>query len=361
MTPTVPVIWAAISGHGFGHAAQVVPVLNALQKLVPGLSVVLRTSVPASFFQDRLAVPWSLQAVQQDVGCIQRGPLRIDVPATWSAHDAFHESWEARVQAEQDAMREVRPCVVIADTPYLALYAGAQAGFRTVGLANFTWDEVLAAFEPDSRRNALLARIRAYYGAAELGIRLAPGLSLSAFRRVCNVGPIADPARPRRAELRAMLKTSDAERLVLVAFGGIPLNSLPWKAIEGMEGYHFIVDGIVPPSVSNVTGLASLPYSFKTILASVDVVMTKPGYGTVVEAVAAGLAVLYVRRYNFADEASLVDYLHRHGNAAELLLDDFEAGRWKAMLAKITQASRVAPPPRSEGAQEAAAALAEYF
>ena len=28
--PTMPYIWCAISGHGYGHAAQVVPVLNAL-------------------------------------------------------------------------------------------------------------------------------------------------------------------------------------------------------------------------------------------------------------------------------------------------------------------------------------------
>ena len=38
--------------------------------------------------------------------------------------------------------------------------------------------------------------------------------------------------------------------------------------------------------------------------------MTKPGYGTILEAVALGLPVIYVRRYNFADEAPLVDFLH---------------------------------------------------
>ena len=52
----MPLIWCAISGHGFGHAAQVVPVLNALGTLVPGITTILRTTVPASFFRDRLAI-----------------------------------------------------------------------------------------------------------------------------------------------------------------------------------------------------------------------------------------------------------------------------------------------------------------
>ena len=79
----MPLIWCAISGHGYGHAAQVVPVLNALGVLVPGLTAVLRTTVPSSFFRDRLTIPWDLQPVQQDVGCIQDGPLKIDIDATW--------------------------------------------------------------------------------------------------------------------------------------------------------------------------------------------------------------------------------------------------------------------------------------
>ena len=56
----MPIIWCAISGHGYGHAAQVVPVLNALGSLVPGLTAILRTTVPASFFHDRLTIQWEL-------------------------------------------------------------------------------------------------------------------------------------------------------------------------------------------------------------------------------------------------------------------------------------------------------------
>jgi hypothetical protein len=337
--------------------------LNELNKLVPGITVILRTTVPAHFFQDRLTVPWMLQSVQQDIGCIQQGPLQIDVPATWAAHARFHERWEERVKAESEAMQSASPRIVIADTPYLAVCAAAMAGVPTAGLANFTWDEVLEplASRDHSGHRALLAEIRQSYGAATLALRIAPGLRLSAFRHVVDVAPVAEPDVPRQAELRAHMKVSDADRLVLIGFGGIPLASLPWKAMENMEGYRFIVDGTAPSHAVRVASLSTLPYQFKTILASVDVVMTKPGYGTVVEAVVAGVGVLYVRRYNFADEAPLVDFLHRHGRAAELSLKDFETGRWQAGLEDLCRRTPHDRPPSCTGAQEAATLLARYF
>src|SRR4026207_455583 len=120
----LPTIWCAISGHGFGHAAQLVPILNELGRQLPGFTAILRSSVPASFFHDRLTIPWSLQSVQQDVGCVQRGPLDIDLPATWEAHQEFHASWESRMATETAALAAAGPTQGFCGTPSLRGSAG---------------------------------------------------------------------------------------------------------------------------------------------------------------------------------------------------------------------------------------------
>lgn len=338
------------------------PVLNELGRRVPNLRAILRTTVPALFFRDRLTIPWDLQPVQQDIGCIQRGPIQIDVPATWDAHKVFHADWDQRLSAEIAAIQSTKPSVIVADTPYLVCAAGAAAGIPTVALASLTWDEVLEPFASpgDGTQQGILSSIRTAYRQVDLALRIAPGLPMRAFKTVCDIGPIAEPAASQRAALRAHLRVDEADRVILVGFGGIPLASLPWEQMEQMNGYRFIVDRVMANSSTRTVGLSSLPFEFKTILASVDAMMTKPGYGTIVEAVALGIPLLYVRRHNFADEAPLVDYLHRYGCGVELALDDFTQGRWELPLKRaLTMPIPPAPPPAT-GAAEAAEVIAQY-
>lgn len=359
----MPLIWCSISAHGYGHAAQVVPVLNALGRLVPNLRAILRTTVPAAFFEPRLTIPWQLSPAQQDVGCIQDGPLKIDVPGTWAAHRAFHTDWKPTVETEAGLMRTAAPACVLSDISQLGVAAGTAAGIPTIGMSSLSWDLVLAPFaDPTSDDHAeIIRQIRAAYGQAECFLRVAPGLSVTAFRKVLDIGPIAEPAAPQAMRLREAIGAAASDRIILVGFGGIALRGLPFESMEKMHPYRFLVDGHVPSELTRVSSLTSLGMPFKEVLSSVNMILTKPGYGTIVEAVALGTPVVFVRRYNFADEQSLVDYLHRYGRGTELSMKDFFAGRWEqAIQATFDQSIPLAPPPLS-GAADAAQVLSRYF
>ncbi|MSR23488.1 MAG: hypothetical protein EXR96_00125 [Nitrospiraceae bacterium] len=357
-------IWCAISSHGLGHAAQVVPVLNELGRIVPDLHAVLRTQVPAWFFEDRLTIRWTRSPEQQDIGCIQHGPLTIDVAATWGAHARFHAGWEQKVHDETLAMRAALPALVFSDISYLAIEAGATAGIPTVGLCNLSWDRILEPLAEPGRtdQREAIQHIQRAYAHAGLMLRPAPGVPLTAFPKVSDIGPIAEPASNAASELRRALAAAPGERIVLIGFGGIALDTLPFECLEQMGPYRFIVSGPVPDRYTRIHAASALPFSFRTLLASADLIVTKPGYSTVVEAVALGKPVVYVRRYNFADEQALVDYLHRHGRAVELSEQDFTVGRWQTAL----QAAASAPlpcetSPALTGAADAAQALSQYL
>jgi hypothetical protein len=360
----MPLIWCAISGHGYGHAAQVVPVLNALGTLVPGVTAILRTTVPASFFRERLAIPWDLQPVQQDVGCVQDGPLKIDIEATWAAYQHFHETWEARLSDEVAAMQAASPALVIGDTPYLAIEAGSRAQIPTVALANLTWDLVLKEYShvSDNSHQRLIQCIRDSYAKAHMALRITPAPKIDVFSNIIDVGPIASPALPERDRLASALALASNERTVLVGFGGIPLTSLPLEQMEQLRHYRFLIDGPVPPGYSRIHSTKTLSFSFKILLASVDIIMTKPGYGTIVEAVALQQPVVYVRRYNFADEPPLVDYLHRYGRGVELTKEDFTHARWETALRKVGDLPMPAAAPLpTTGAADSATILAKLL
>lgn len=331
---------------------------------MPKVTAIFRTTVPASFFQDRLTIPWTLSPAQQDVGCIQDGPLTIDIDATWATHQHFHNTWEARLSQEVAAMQAASPALIIANTPYLAIEAGFRAQIQTVALASLTWDLVLKEYCHASNlsQQQLIQSIRESYSKADMALRITPAPNIDAFSNMIDIGPIASPNSPERDRLASTLALRPKERTVLIGFGGIPLTSLPFANLEQLTGYRFLFDGPIPTNSAQFVSIQSLSLSFKTLMASVDVILTKPGYATIVEAVALRTPLVYVRRYNFADEPPLVDYLQRHGRGVEMSMEEFKAGRWEAAIRKAdetTVPSAVPPPPT--GAAQAAAVLAPYL
>lgn len=360
----MPLIWCSVSGHGYGHAAQVVPVLNELGRLTPGLKTIIRTTVPSQFFDGRLDVEWELSQAQQDIGCIQRGPLTIDVEETWAEHFRFHANWDKRIHEEEQAIRSRNPDFLLSDISYLAIEAGNRAGVSAIGLCNLSWDLVLEPYhDPTNHKQAeALKLIQCAYGKTELILRPTPGLPMKSFRKTVKVGPIAHPLKPARSRLSEMVGATPGERLVLVGFGGIALESLPFDHMEQLTGYRFIIGGPVPDYCNRAHSVSAIPLPFGSLFAATDILVTKPGYNMIVEAVAQKKPVIYVKRHNFADEESLVHYLHRYGRGIELSAEDFAAGRWLDALEStqsLPQPAEAAPLPT--GAAEAAQILAGYL
>lgn len=337
--------------------------LNALGELVPDLRVILRTTVPTSFFRARLTIPWELQPAQQDIGCVQDGPLSIDIPATWKALDAFHHNWEARATAEAAEIQRARPSLVLSDISYLALDAASRTAVPAIALASLAWDEIMADYVAPGRTDqlALIAHMQSTYRLAELVIRISPGMPLRAFGKTLDVGPMTSPVDPEPALLRKRLGAGPEDRVVLVGFGGVSLKTLPFDCMEEMQGYRFVVDGAPPCSSNRIHAADSLGLPFLTLLASVDLIMTKPGYSTIVEAVDKGRPVVYVRRYNFGDEQGIVEYLHRHGRGVELAQEDFSAGAWHSALAQAWDTPGPPVPRPKPGTLDAARICARYL
>lgn len=348
----MPVVWCSISAHGFGHAAQVIPIINALGMVCDRLQVVLRTCVPSSIFEEYLDVPWDLQPVAQDIGCVQEGPLDIDLKGTWAAYQEFHLNWNQRVNQEVSAMSKVQPQLVLSDISYLAIASAFQANCPAVAIASLSWDQVLVPYmdKTNANHSAIYEHICQEYAKATHLIRLYPGIEMPAFPSTTDTGPSFPHLGTPSKNVREVLNLEDGEKLVLIAFGGIPLPGLPFKQMEACKGFHFLVSGIsMRGSLTRVHRIEDFNIGFGEFMKQVDVVMTKPGYATITTAVQWGIPIVYVRRNNFVDEDSLVAYAHHYGRAVEMTRADFDAGVWKKSLERaLSLPLSPVPPPKTD-------------
>lgn len=331
---------------------------------MPGLEVILRTTVPRHFFEHKLECKWVLQEVQLDIGCLQEGPLDFDVEKTWEAHRHFHQHWTDRVGEEAEAIRASDVDLVIANISHLGIVAGIQARKSVVAVSSFCWDQILLHLSPvyTEWQQKILADIQEAYAQASHLIRLNPGIAMPAFPRSSTVGPSWLPLPTITEDIRKSLRVPSKDQLVLVAFGGIPFNRLPLEKLEELGGFHFVLSGVrVPKSFTRPFSWEELNLPFLHVLRQADVVMTKPGYSTVVTAVHYGIPLVYVRRKNFMEEENLAAYAHQYGRAFELPEKDFETGEWRQVLEKVREMPCAELSPPQAGVREAVDILKTFL
>ena len=350
-------LFVDISSHGLGHLALSAPVLNALARRQresgQDLHLCLRSGLPLATLRARIEAPFELIAASSDFGFAMLDSLRVDRAASAAAYRQAHEDWEGRVAREGEFLAALGVDGVFSNVSYLPLAGAARAGIPSLALCCLNWADLFGhffGFEPwaaDIHRQMLAA-----YQSARLFLRPAPAMPMPAMRRQQAIGTIAAPGRRQPLPL-------PAHRVVLVALGGFD-HRLPMEDWPDIPDICWLVPEKWHCRHPRAVALESLGLPFTDVLASVDAVLTKPGYGTFTEATCSGTPVLYQRREDWPEQDCLIEWLHTHGRAREVsgarLQDGDLAADLEALLA-LPPVSAVLPT----GAEEAAEIIDTLF
>jgi hypothetical protein len=354
---------AYVSGHGFGHATRVAEVLRVVREREPRLGITVVTSAPAGLFHGVVREPLEVRALECDVGLVQKDALTLDETATAQQWKEFHVANGDRVDAEWRWLYHAGARVILGDVPPLAFEAAAEVGVPSIALANFSWDWI---YRHLAREQAALAAAAdwaaAAYARAGLLLRLPFAGDLSAFPKAVDIPLVARRPRVARGEVRRVLGLG-AGPVALVSFGGIGVGSFALRVLAGIAEVQFVAVGLpgpAPPNVRLVTAaeMAGLGLRYEDVVGAADVVVTKPGYGIVSDAIAAGVRIVYTERGDFPEYPLLVAGMARCVPAAHVSNLDLMTGNLREPLRAVLS-QPVPPPPDLSGAAAAAEWLLE--
>ncbi len=354
----MPHLLVAISGHGYGHFAQVAPVINGLAQRIPKLRLTLQTAVPEALLHERIQTNFELLPEAPDVTVIMRGPTEIDWPATIQAHQSFHRNWREQLAVATNRLTALAPDLVLADIPYPPLAAAQAAGIPNMALCSLNWADILD-HHPQARQTLAgpITIMRKAYAKADAFLLPAPSMPMNWLDNRVTVGPIATTGRERRAELFSALGLNEPARLIMVSLGGIPIHQHPRRWPQ-KSGWHWLLPSAWRDSSRpDQHAWDSLDWPFSDLLHSVDLVITKPGYGTFVEAACAGIPVLYAERNGWAESPWLERWLARHQPCRALSLDQLLKGDIESSLQQLLAEPR-RPAIMPSGVDEACDRLA---
>jgi hypothetical protein len=356
---------AYVSGHGFGHATRCAEVLRALREEAAAVRIRVVSQAPEARFRSAIPGDLAYRRLQCDVGLVQRDALVIDLPATLEACRRFAATWEERVEGERRWLHESGASIVLGDVPPLAFAAAAAAGVPSVALANFSWDWIyrhLASSEP--RLADAAEQARAAYASTHLLLRLPFAGDLSAFPRSEDLPLVARRPSVEAGEARRRLGLGDRPA-VLLSFGGIGFRAPASRVLGELADLDFLVEepGEGPPPNVRAVGdghLTALGLGYVDVVAAADVVVTKPGYGIVTDAIAGRTRIVYTERGDFPEYPILVAEMPRYLPAVHASNAEVRAGRLgEAIRAVLDQP--FPDPPRLDGAAVAARRILDFL
>ena len=335
MASRSPHLLLALSGHGYGHLAQAAPVVNALREQLPELILSICGSLPHAVVAARIKGDFDYQLVELDPVLCMLNAWEVDVMASRQVYRTFHRDWQPGIQSDAGLLQQCQPDLVLADIPYRILLAAAGLEIPAVALCSLNWASIYAAYCDDSSEDRqIIEQMNSAYCSATVFLAPTPSMIMPDLDNVTSIGPVARVGCRQKEMLLQRCAADPGLQPVLVALGGIS-TQLPVDNWPRMEGVVWIFTEALHSDRADMIDFDLLDMTFIDVLASCDVVLTKPGYGTYTEAVCNGVPVLTIERQDWPETVFLNSWVEQHGHLEIMTAGQFYSGQFAQLLARL--------------------------
>lgn len=325
-----------ITPHGFGHAVRSLEVIRQLLASHENLDILVVTDLPQFLLDENVGRPLPQRRKRVDVGLVQKDSLQFDLEATRSSLEDLYGRRHSIVEEEIRFFREKRVQAIVCDIPFLPFEAAALYGIPALGMSNFTWDWIYQAYaQRDGRWHALVDWIRQSYEKCAHFLQLPMHGDCSACPRRQDVPLVARKVRRSRQETRRVLGCDEEQKAYLVAFADLRLDDTAQRRLEAMSETLFFYKKPLSFEFSNGRSLDAFSLPYTDVVAAMDGVITKPGYGIVSDCLVAGAPMVYTDRGFFPEYEILVQEMKRQLATVYLPSADLYVGEWEAALRNL--------------------------
>jgi L-arabinokinase len=123
---------------------------------------------------------------------------------------------------------------------------------------------------------------------------------------------LSAPATPRREEIARLTSADLSKKWILLSFSTLDWDATALDRVESMTDVEFFsVDPLVWPD-RRIHAIDRRSMRFPEVLASVDAVVSKPGYGIVSECIANRKPLLHSARRDFREYPILVEAIETY-------------------------------------------------
>ena len=352
-----------ITAHGYGHGVRSCDVLRAFHALRPNVDVLIVTDLPDEFLRNRMPnFNYKRVARSLDIGMVQLDSIRMDVDRTLGLALDLCDQHDEFCNREQEFLRKEEVGLAVCDIPGIPIAAAAAAGIPRYAIGNFSWSWIYEEFVPvDPRWQTVVDCFAADYAQTDLLLRLPFAEPMSVFPVQQEVGLLATPGTTRREALAELTGAPLDLPWVLLSFSTLEWDDAAVANLTAMQEYAFFTVKPLEWEGANLFAVDRSQISFSDVLASIDVVVTKPGFGVVSECVANRKPMIYADREDFREYPVLETAIQRYLQYQHLPTQQLYQGDLRGALEAIWRCPEPSETLPGGGADQVAALLSAAF
>jgi L-arabinokinase len=328
-----------ISAHGYGHGVRSGQIIRAANALYPQLTIHIVSDLPFSFLTNQIGNESNaLRRGSFDVGMVQLDSIRVDIDATLKRVKQLYDRRAEIVSQETDFISKNCIELVVADIPAIPIEASAMAGIPSLAIGNFGWDWIYSEFlRKDGRWRQVVEAIRREYAMTDLLLRLPFCENMNAFPNIEDIPLVASPGKNRRSEITTLMGCDPAKKWVLLSFTTLDWNGeAVSRVMQDSDCEFFTVLPLEWPD-SGIHALNREQVPFSDVIASVDVVVSKPGFGILSDCIVNQKPLIYAERRDFLEYSILETAIRKYLRYVRISAVDLYRGDLRSSLDLLWQ------------------------
>ncbi|MCC3376002.1 hypothetical protein [Cohnella sp. REN36] len=300
-----------ISDNGFGHASRSIAIIRKILSLSHGeIRIFVCGGKVLPFLRESLRGYPNVRfrEVASDLGYkLQHNTIEADLDSFNKAYHEYVRCIPAQIDEERVFLKQNQIALVVSDISPIPFVAANQSGIVSVGISNFTW---YTAYKQFIAGNQLQPLYDAYKHMSYF-VRL-PGSDEPMWGQQGQIQASFFCRAPNQISVTMLKKLHNPEnKKMVVMFSpgmNIPLDGFG-QEMWNDDSCLFYVSFQSNVRRSNVIRIPPEETESQNYVAASDLVVTKPGWGTVSEAVSFGKPLLLLKRSHFEEDRSLIHEL----------------------------------------------------
>ncbi|MEH7585850.1 glycosyltransferase family protein [Priestia megaterium] len=303
-----------ISDYGYGHATRSTAIIRELLKKNENVKIIICHSFALDFLQKsfRHEHRVAFREAATDVGYVlKENSLEPDAEVLNNNVSSYVSEFSMKLTQEMCFMKEKNVSFVISDISPLGIASAAALNIPSLGLSNFTWhtaydgliEERLLSFLHEQYKQmtyhfSLACSNEPFWGIEE-------NQSFGFYTREINDSEVQ--------RIRKEIDPAGKNHIIYFGLGmKVDIETLSQLPIWQSPNCKFIVSSNVKVNHSNVYRIPKNAVETQHYVAAADLILTKAGWGTISEAVCAGVPLLITNRSSMKEDRHTIDYLVRH-------------------------------------------------